>query len=112
MEMYAESGSVERAFADAVAYNFEKIRTLSVKTPDEKINHIMNLCHAKAVNACHEMVEGGKIGPVPGCVPIYPETCRPEDQIAAMNAEEFTEKFWIDTDVYGEYSNFIKRYWE
>ena len=55
-----------------------------------KINHIMNLCHAKAVNACHEMVAGGKIGPVPGCVPIYPETCRPEDQIAAMNAEEFT----------------------
>ena len=47
------------------------------------------------------MVAGGKIGPVPGCVPIYPETCRPEDQIAAMNAEEFTEKFWIDTYVYG-----------
>ena len=42
VEMYTESGSVERAFADAVAYNFEKIRTLSVKTPDEKINHIMN----------------------------------------------------------------------
>ena len=77
-----------------------------------KINHIMNLCHAKAVNACHEMVAGGKIGPVPGCVPIYPETCRPEDQIAAMNAEEFTEKFWIDTYVYGEYSNFIKHYWK
>ena len=37
----------------------------------------MNLCHAKAVNACHEMVAGGKIGPVPGCVPIYPETCAP-----------------------------------
>ena len=36
------------------------------------INHIMNLCHAKAVIACHEMVEGGKIGPVPGYVPIYP----------------------------------------
>ena len=77
-----------------------------------KINHIMNLCHAKAVNACHEMVAGGKIGPVPGCVPIYPETCRPEDQIAAMNAEEFTEKFWIDTYVYGEYSNLIKHYWK
>ena len=29
-----------------------------------------------------------------------------------MNAEEFTEKFWIDTYVYGEYSNFIKHYWK
>ena len=48
----------------------------------------MNLCHAKAVIACHELVEGGKIGPVPGYVPIYPKSCKPEDQIAAMNAEE------------------------
>ena len=76
------------------------------------INHIMNLCHAKAVVACHEMVEGGKIGPVPGYVPIYPETCRPEDQIAAMNAEEFTEKVWCDLYAYREYSNFIKNYWK
>ena len=29
-----------------------------------------------------------------------------------MNAEEFTEKFWIDTYVYGEYSSFIKHYWK
>lgn len=72
----------------------------------------MNLCHAKAVVACHEMVEGGKIGPVPGYVPIYPETCRPEDQIAAMNAEEFTEKVWCDLYAYREYSNFIKNYWK
>ncbi len=76
-----------------------------------EINHIMNLCHAKAVVACHEMVDGGKIGPVPGYVPIYPESCKPQDQIAAMNAEELTEKIWNDLYVYGEYSNFVKRYW-
>lgn len=76
-----------------------------------KINHIMNLCHAKAVLACHELVEGGKIGPVPGMVPIYPETCNPQDQIAAMNMEEFTEKVWNDTYVFGTYSNFVRRYW-
>ncbi len=76
-----------------------------------KINHIMNLCHAKAVLACHELVEGGKIGPVPGMVPIYPETCNPQDQIAAMNMEEFTEKIWNDTYVFGTYSNFVRRYW-
>lgn len=76
------------------------------------INHIMNLCHAKAVIACHEMVKGGKIGPVPGYVPIYPETCRPEDQIAAMNAEEFTEKIWNDLYVHREYSQFVKNFWK
>ena len=76
------------------------------------INHIMNLCHAKAVIACHEMVEGGKIGPVPGYVPFYPESCRPMDQIAAMDAEELTEKMWDDLYVFGEYNGFIKRYWK
>lgn len=76
------------------------------------INHIMNLCHAKAVIACHELVEGGKIGPVPGYVPIYPQSGNPLDQIAAMNAEEFTEKVWNDLYVFGEYNGFIKKYWQ
>ena len=77
-----------------------------------QINHIMNLCHAKAVIACHELVEGGKIGPVPGYVPIYPKSCKPEDQIAAMNAEELTEKIWDDLYAYREYNGFIKNYWK
>lgn len=77
-----------------------------------KINHIMNLCHAKAVIACHECVPQGKIGPVPGYVPIYPYSCNPEDQIAAMNAEELTQKMWNDLYVHGEYNGFIRRYWK
>lgn len=76
-----------------------------------RINHVMNLCHANAVVACHEMVPGGMIGPVPGYVPIYPATANPQDQIAAMNAEELTEKVWNDLDVFGEYNTFIQRYW-
>lgn len=76
-----------------------------------KVNHIMNLCHAKAVIACHELVEGGKIGPVPGYVPIYPETCNPDDQIAAMNAEELTEKVWNDLYAHRKYNGFIQSYW-
>ena len=77
-----------------------------------QINHIMNLCHSKAVVACHELVEDGKIGPVPGYVPIYPYSCRPEDQIGAMNAEELTQKIWDDLYVFREYSSFVKNYWK
>ncbi|MBP2058091.1 6-phospho-beta-glucosidase [Lactobacillus colini] len=77
-----------------------------------KVNHIMNLCHATAVVACHELVPDGKIGPVPGYVPIYPYSCNPKDQIAAMNAEELTEKVWCDFYAHREYSPFIKKYWE
>lgn len=77
-----------------------------------KVNHIMNLCHAKAVMACHELVKDGKIGPVPGYVPIYPYSCDPKDQIAAMNAEEMTEKVWNDLYAHRRYSGFIKNYWK
>lgn len=77
-----------------------------------KVNHIMNMCHAKAVIACHELVENGKIGPVPGYVPIYPASAHPDDQIAAMNAEELTEKVWNDFYAHREYNGFIKSYWK
>lgn len=77
-----------------------------------RINHIMNIAHAKAVLACHELVEGGKIGPVPGYVPIYPSSANPEDQIAAMNAEELTEKLWLDLYVHGKYNGFTKSFWK
>lgn len=77
-----------------------------------RVSHIITLCHAKAVMACRELVPDGKIGPVPGYVPLYPKTCKPEDQIAAMNAEEFTEKIWNDVYFLGDYSNFIKNYWK
>lgn len=77
-----------------------------------RINHIMNLCHAKAVNACHELVEEGKVGPVPGYVPIYPYSENPKDQIAAMNAEELTEKMWLDFYAHKEYSPFILSYFK
>ena len=81
-------------------------------TDQWKVNHIMNLCHAKAVIACHELVPDGKIGPVPGMVPIYSNTGNPMDQIARLNAEEFTEKIWKDFYVHQKYSNFIINYWK
>lgn len=81
-------------------------------TDQWKVNHIMNLCHAKAVIACHELVPDGKIGPVPGMVPIYSNTGNPMDQIARLNAEEFTEKIWNDFYVHQKYSNFIINYWK
>lgn len=81
-------------------------------TDQWKVNHIMNLCHAKTVIACHELVPDGKIGPVPGMVPIYSNTGNPMDQIARLNAEEFTEKIWNDFYVHQKYSNFIINYWK
>lgn len=52
MERYAEAESTEQEWREAEAYNYEKIRSLSVKTPDEKINHIMNNWVKKQADFC------------------------------------------------------------
>lgn len=77
-----------------------------------QINHVMNLCHATAVNLCRELAPKAKIGPVPGYVPLYPASPRPEDVLAALNADEVTQKFWLDLWVHGEYSTFQWKYME
>lgn len=52
METYADRENTEQEFQEAEAYNFEKIRSLSVKTPDKKINHIMNNWVKKQADFC------------------------------------------------------------
>jgi cellobiose phosphorylase len=47
-----DSRAVERSFAEAQEYNYRKIRSLSVRTPDEKINHLMNNWVKKQVDFC------------------------------------------------------------
>lgn len=52
MERYADEESTEQEWREAEAYNYGKIRSLSVKTPDEKINHIMNNWVKKQADFC------------------------------------------------------------
>ena len=59
-------------------------------------NHHMLVAQAKAMALCHEMLPDAKIGPAPNISIIYPESCRPEDTIAALDAY-----------VYGKYNNLV-----
>lgn len=52
VKRYADAESTEREFAEAEAYNYEKISSLSVKTPDQKINHMMNNWVKKQADFC------------------------------------------------------------
>lgn len=52
VERYADREATEREFQEAEAYNYEKISSLSVRTPDEKINHIMNNWVKKQADFC------------------------------------------------------------
>ena len=52
MRRYADKESTEQEFADAEAYNYRKIGSLSVKTPDQKINNMMNNWVKKQADFC------------------------------------------------------------
>ena len=52
VKRYADAESTEREFAESEAYNYEKISSLSVKTPDQKINHMMNNWVKKQADFC------------------------------------------------------------
>lgn len=52
MERYGDRNETEREFREAETYNYEKLSSLSVKTPDEKINHIMNNWVKKQADFC------------------------------------------------------------
>lgn len=75
-------------------------------------NHHMLVAQAKAMVLCHEMVEGGKIGPAPNISLVYPATCKPEDVIASQNTNAIRNWLYLDMSVYGVYNNLVWAYLE
>ena len=70
-------------------------------------NHHMLVAQAKAMALCHEMLPDAKIGPAPNISIIYPESCRPEDTIAAQNANALRNWLYLDAYVHGKYNNLV-----
>jgi 6-phospho-beta-glucosidase len=75
-------------------------------------NHHMMVAQAKAMALCHEMVDGGKIGPAPNISLVYPASCKPEDVIAAQNTNAIRNWLYLDMSVYGVYNNLVWSYLE
>ena len=61
-----------------------------------QINHHMNLAHAIACKLVHELVPGGLAGAAIGYSPVYPLTSKPEDVMAAQNAHDLRNAFYLD----------------
>lgn len=49
---YTDLKTTEKEFCTTQEYNLKKYASLSIKTPDEKINHIMNLWLKKQIDCC------------------------------------------------------------
>ncbi len=68
-----------------------------------QMNHNMLVAQAKAMIACHEMVDGGKIAPAPNIVCVYPATADPKDNLAAMDYDQLRNRNYLDVAVFGKY---------
>lgn len=66
-------------------------------------NHIINLANAEVIKLFKEMVPEGKIGPSFGYGPVYPLTANPADVLAAENAHDFNNGWWLDVYCKGRY---------
>ena len=82
----------------------------------EKIRHQMNhhmfLANARAIKLCHEMCPEAKIGPTFAYLPSYPATCKPEDMMAALEADNYYNYYLTDVYVFGKYPEYYLRFLE
>ena len=75
-----------------------------------QMDYHMFLAHALAVKACHELVEGGKVGPAISSTCTYPLTNKPEDVWSAKMNDWFKTNYCLDMYYYGEYPGYYMRY--
>ena len=75
-------------------------------------NHNMCVAAALAIKKCHEIVEGGKIGPATCFEMMYPTTNNPADMLATMDAMEIRNYYLLDLNCRGEYNGTFRRYLE
>ncbi|MBQ7889016.1 MAG: glycoside hydrolase family 1 protein [Erysipelotrichaceae bacterium] len=75
-------------------------------------NHHMLVAQAKAMILCHEIAPKAKIGPAPNITGVYAKSCKPEDNLARINAEAYRNWLYLDMAVFGRYNTFFWKYLE
>jgi len=73
--------------------------------------HYQFVASAKAVIAGHKINPDFKIGCMLNIGPVYPETCRPEDAMAALKEMDRTW-FFSDVQCRGHYPSYVLKEWE
>ena len=75
-----------------------------------QMDYHMFLAHALAVNACHELVKDGKVGPAVSSTCTYPLTNQPMDVWAARMNDNFKTNYCLEMHMNGEYPGYYMRY--
>lgn len=71
--------------------------------------HHQFVASARAVKACHAIIPDAKIGCMLARMEAYPETCHPDDVMAALE-EDQKNLFYTDVQVRGKYPSYMKKY--
>lgn len=72
----------------------------------------MFLAGAKVMKLFHSVCPEGKIGPTFAYLPSYPRSCKPEDMIAAMEADNLYNYYLTDIHVLGKYPKYYLNFLE
>ena len=67
------------------------------------MNHHANLANASVIKAFRHYVPDGQIGPSFAYSPAYPASSKPQDILAAENAEDLNSHWWMDIYTWGKY---------
>ena len=73
--------------------------------------HHQFVASSRAVKACHEIIPGAMIGCMLARMEVYPETCSPDDILAALE-EDQKNLFFTDVQVRGYYPSYMLSYFE
>lgn len=87
-----------------------RLRGMEAKKDLYQQNHNMFVAQAKAMIACHEMLDDALIGPAPNIAPVYAATESPVDVITADNWWAIRNWLYLDLSVRGEYNGIAWAY--
>lgn len=73
--------------------------------------HHQFVASAMAVKLCHKIIKNSQIGCMLLRMELYPETCKPDDVLQALEDEQMN-LFYTDVQVRGKYPKFINRYFK
>lgn len=78
-------------------------RAYDTKQRYQMFHHLM-LAEKLAMKACHEIIQGSMIGPVPNISIVYPATSKPEDNQASMVFNAVRNWMYLDFSCKGKYN--------
>lgn len=82
---------------------------IPLKRKYQQFHHLM-IAEKKAFKLCHELVDGGQIGPVPNISIVYPASSKPKDYRASLYFNAIRNWAYLDFSCRGRYNPLLLNY--